>query len=133
MASFPSARDALFELVDGKTFAGKTATAYFRRPADFADHLPAVQVYPLPGGTESVIDRTDRIAVDVYAVGTDSMNVAEAIRAALCDGYPGRDTTAGYLDRIWPESLPVDIPYADPAVTQTQTVYRVTARPVVAA
>lgn len=129
MAEFPSARDALFELIDGKSFDGKTTTAYFRRPADFTDHLPAVAIYPLPGGVETVIDRTDRIGVDVYAVGTDSMHVAEAVRSVLCDGYPGRETSAGYLDRIWPESLPTDVPYADPTVTQTQTVYRVTARP----
>lgn len=126
MALYPYAREALFELVDGQQFAGHTAKAYFRLQTDFTDHLPAVLIYPL-GGTEGYIDRVDRVGVEVYATGTDSLEVAEAVRSALV----GRDhdTSVGYLDDVQVETVPVDVPYPDPTYAQTQMVLRVTTRP----
>lgn len=128
MTDYPSARDALYELIDQETFAGETVTAYFRLQPEFIDSLPAVSIYPL-GGTENWIDRTDRVGVDVYAVGTDSLDVAEAIRSFLSN--QSHTTEAGYLDDVQVENVPTDVPYADPSINLTQAVYRVTTRPLV--
>lgn len=126
MADYPYAREAIFELVDGHEFAGHTTKAYFRLDTQFTDHLPAALIYPL-GGTEGHVDRIDRVGVDVYAIGTESLEVAEAIRSALV-GRP-HDTAAGYLDDVQVETVPVDVPYPDPTYAQTQMVLRVTTRP----
>lgn len=125
--SYLPANEAIYELVDEKTFAGHEVTAYLRLQPDFVDHLPAVLIYDL-GGTESFIDRVDRVGVDVYApAGTTAKQVAEAIKDALVDRP--HETSYGYIDNITTETTPVDVPYADPNVGQAQTVYRVTSRP----
>lgn len=132
MAEYPSARGAIDELIHDKQLAGRTAKAYFRLPADFVDRLPEVVpvlVYPLGGGTIGAIDRVDRVGVDVYGDGPDALDVAEAIVSLVVnDGMP-HDLTVGYIDDITVETLPNDVPYPTPGVNQSQTVFRVTSRP----
>ena len=127
MADYPQARDAIFALLDGHTLAGHVLTVYYRLGVDYKSHLPAVLIYHL-GGSEGYIDRTDRVGVDVYATeGTPALDILEQIRDLLVPGP--HDTSAGFIDDVAVESLPVDTPYADPAVSFAQMVVRVTARP----
>lgn len=127
MSAYPPAREVLMELIDGNAFDGETVTAYLRLQPDFVQHLPAVLIYSL-GGTETYLDRVDRVGVDVYAdAGTQAVDVAEAIRASIVD--QPHETSLGYVDNISAETTPVDVPYADPNVSQAQAVYRVTSRP----
>lgn len=123
---YPDTREALLSLIDQKTFAGQTVTGYFQLTPEAFKSLPAVLIYPL-GGTEGWVDREDRLGVDVYAIGTKSLEIAEQIRSMLV--AKSHSTPAGYLDDVRTETVPVDVPYPDPTYDQTQAVYRVITRP----
>lgn len=134
---WPDTRECLFSLLDGRQFAGHPIKVCYRLSADYLDQAKAgtaaVLIYPL-GGTEGAVDRVDRLGVDVYGIGTQSMDVARAITRLLVPNpyYPARhDTPVGYVDDVGIETVPVDVPFADPMITQTQAVYRMTVRPTV--
>ncbi len=124
--TYPDTRLIVFDMIDGRDFAGHTVRAFYRlQPGPDGKIIPgSVLVYPL-GGTESQIDRTDRIGVDVYAIGTDSQAIAEAIRDLL---VPGPHETY-HIDDVAVETTPADVPYADPDIQLTQAIYRLTCRP----
>lgn len=129
MSLYPYAREAVDELIHGNEFAGYAVRACYRLEMDslLPENLP-VAVISQTGGTEGYVDRVDRVEVVVYAIGTEGLTVAEAIRSNLV-GRP-HDTSVGFVDDIVVETVPVDLPYPDPKYTQTQTVYRVTTRPI---
>lgn len=137
---YPDAREVIESLVDGQTFAGVTVEVCYKLGADFVEQARASDTSGqapvllfVAGGTEGVVDRVDRIGVQVYGVGTATLKVAEAIRARLSPdplSLNAHDTPAGYVDDIRPETLPVDVPFSDPVVTEAQFVALVTSRPI---
>ena len=124
---YPDARDALYELVDGKTFADYQATAYYQLPVDYASREGATVLIYTTGGTEGWVDRVDRATVEVYAPGPDAVKVAEGIRAAIV-GH-GHELEAGYIDEISCDITPHDVPHQAETVNLARAGYLVTTRP----
>ncbi|WP_128683451.1 hypothetical protein [Actinomyces qiguomingii] len=95
------------------------------------DHLPVVHVAAAGGGSQTDIDRLDRISAIVYAQAptTDgaptAVSIAELAHAALVGGP--HDTPAGYIDEVRAESLPTGQPYTD-TVDTAAAVYGVVHR-----
>ena len=117
---FPDTERALVEVL------GETATLWL--PADFGDNLPMRHVYSVGGRDEGVL-RTDRLVVDVYAVGRSAAKAgAEEVRSILTDGP--HFTTEGLLDRITVEVGPHLLPYASERIVRYTATYRVDVRPV---
>lgn len=128
-AVYPDTRDALYELIDGREFAGRTATAYYQLGLDYTtvgQAGAAVLIYTT-GGSEGAIDRVDRATVEVYAPGTKAVEVAEAIRAAIVDRP--HDLEAGFIDNISTDVTPHDIPFQSELVNQARVTFLVTVRP----
>ena len=144
MSDYPDTRDALYELIDGRTFAGRKAVAYYRitvdnqgRPAylTMGPDEATVLLYTV-GGTQGYIDRVDRATVEVYAPGTSAVEVAEAIAAEIAGdpalyGMGGKphDLDAGYIDGISVEVTPHDVPFQSDLVNLARATYLVTSRP----
>lgn len=129
MTGHPSARDALFELVDAQEFAGRTATAYTQLQVDYEDVAvdgAAVLIYTT-GGTKGHIDRVDRATIEVYAPGELAVQVLEAISAAIVD--QDHDTAAGYIDDVQADVVPHEIPYASDRVNHARATFLVESRP----
>lgn len=129
LAVYPDAREALYELVSGEQFAGRTVTAYFQLQLDYvtvAQAGAAVLLYTT-GGTEGHIDRVDMATIEVYAPGTKAVEIAEAIRAAIVDRP--HDLDVGYIDDITCTVTPHDVPYQSEAVNLARAVYAITTRP----
>ena len=130
---YPDTRDALYELVDGKTFAGYETTAFYQLPVDYAERsappneLVATALIYTTGGTEGWVDRVDRATIEVYAPGPDAVKVAEAIRAAIV-GH-GHELEAGYIDEISCDITPHDVPHQAETVNLARAGYLVTTRP----
>lgn len=126
---YPDVRDALYELIDGREFASRTATAFYRLSLDYvtvAQAGAAVLIYT-SGGKEGWLDRVDRATVEVYAPGAVAVEVAEAIRAAIVG--EGHDLAAGYIDSVECDITPHDVPYQSEAVNLARAGYLVTTRP----
>lgn len=128
-AAYPDTRDALYELIDGRTFAGRTVTAYYQLQLDYATAAqdgPVVLIYTT-GGSEGLVDRVDRATVEVYAPGTAAVEVAEAIRVAVVDRP--HDLEAGYIDSVRTDITPHDVPYQSELVNLARVSFLVTSRP----
>lgn len=124
------AREAAFELINGKTFRGRLTLAFFQLPNDYldvGDDKASVALYTT-GGNRGEHERTDRLTVEAYAPGTDAAIVAEAISDMLVnDGHP-HDLESGYVDEFRVDVTPHDVPFpAD--VNQARVVLLVTHRP----
>lgn len=129
--AFPDTRDVLFEMIDGGEFAGVTVAAFYQLPIDYAERAtvgetPIVLIYT-SGGTQGWIDRVDRATYEVYAPGTQAVEVAEAIRAHVVGS--GHDLEAGYVDDIACDITPHDVPHASEAVNLARAGLLVTTRP----
>ena len=124
------AREAAFELIDGREFGDRQAFAFFQLPADYLDvgaDKATVGLYTT-GGNRGDFDRTDRLTVEVHAHGTDAVDIAEAISDLLVNDGAPHDLEAGYVDEIRCDITPYDIPFpAD--VNQARAVFLVTHRP----
>lgn len=128
MSTYPEARAALFALIDGSEHAGRTVSAYYHLTQDFKDSLPAALLY-VRRGSENYLDRTDWVAIDVFAAPGEAIPVLESIRASLVDqshDVPG----VGYIDDVQVEQTPQDVPYVDTQVMQATATFRVISRPV---
>lgn len=128
---FLDVREALLELVDGKTFAGRQVSGWFHLPADFVarattGETPLVLIYTT-GGTQGWIDRVDRATVEVFAPGTDAVQILEAIRADIVGD--AHDLAAGYVDDISCDVTPHEVPFASDVVNQARMSLLVTSRP----
>jgi hypothetical protein len=128
---FPNAAKIIAVIIDGHEVAvgEQTAgvTAALRLEATFDQHLPVARVRRT-GGTEDGPLRTDRVAVDVYAVGTTA---AQTIADELCAFLVGRDHDAGDLgsiDDVSVETVPTEVPYASERISQVTATYRVDSR-----
>jgi hypothetical protein len=131
--AFPNARNAVFALLDGLTVddppAGPpvTLTAFLRLTTDLDAHLPAAHVRRV-GGTEDGPLRTDRVAVDVYAAGSDAAeDYADAVREHLA-GSSHHVPGVGLLDAVTVEVVPTEVPYASDTVSRVTGTYRVDTR-----
>lgn len=129
------ARKAAFELIDGRWFTDlygedRQAFAFYQLPPDYLDvgtDKASVSLYTT-GGNRGDWERTDRLTVDVYAPGTDAIDISEAISDLLVNDLLPHDLDAGYVDEFQVDVTPHDVPFpAD--VNQAQTVYLVTHRP----
>lgn len=77
----------------------------------FTDELPVVHVRPR-GGTQSFLDRSDRVDVDVYAANPlaehaadeGALDIAERLYTHLAQGP--HDTNAGLIDAVRVERTP---------------------------
>lgn len=105
--------------------AAPTASVCWRRPADYLEHLPVVQLSRF-GGPSDYLERRDRCTVDVYSED-DASDIAEAIRNALA-GYAKSVEGVGLLDEVACTTLPHNVPFSDPNVEQNTAEYQVTAR-----
>lgn len=126
---FPEAREALFRLMDGLPYGDDAVvSSFFVLPEGWEDnHLPAANIW-VQRGTQGFLDRTDWVAVDVYAPPGEAVSVAELIGRRLV-GEPHDVAGVGFIDSIEYEQTPRDIPYPSDRVSQAQMVLRVTARP----
>ena len=97
-------------------------------PATFMDELPAATArrLPSPGGPEPFL-RTDRVVVDLYAVGsTAAEKLGQDVRAALADTW--HDTPAGLLDRVEVETEPSEVPAGGDTASYVTLTLRVDVR-----
>lgn len=126
---FPDTREVLFELLDGRTFAGRLVSMYFQLPVDFTTPRAgeATGLVYTTGGTQGFIDRVDRATIEIYAPGTAAVEVAEAIRASIVGD--GIDTAEGYVDSITCDVTPHDVPHVSEAVNLARMSLLVTSRP----
>lgn len=127
MAEFPEAREAIFQLIDGTTHAGRTVSAFYVLNMGWESDVPVAQIYVQRGG-ESHLDRTDWVVVNVFAAPGEAIPVAESIRASLAN-RPHDVPGVGFIDNIHVEQTPQDVPYPSDRVMQAQMILRVTCRP----
>jgi len=146
------AREAAFELIDGRLFHGRQTHAFYQLPEDYLQVGPPLQLHedhfqdghPLPeheepalasvalyttGGNRGEWDRTDRLTVDVYAPGTEAVLVAEAVADLLVNDGDPHDLEAGYVDEFRVDVTPHDVPFPGGGVNQARVVLLVTHRP----
>lgn len=128
MTTFPESREAVFRLIDGTEHAGRTVSAFFVLNMGWEADVPVAHIY-VQRGSESYIDRTDWVVVNVYAAPGEAIPVAESIRASLVD-QPHDVPGVGFIDDIRVEQTPQDVPYPSDRVMQAQMILRVTSRPV---
>lgn len=127
---FPDSRAVLKALWDRNPIAGKpelgNLTVYGQPlAADFAAHLPALQLISLPG-SEAFIERTDRWQLDLYVPGD-----ARAALVALWEQVVGRsvaDSDHGLIDGVFPEVTPHPVPYASDRINLASAVVRTVVR-----
>lgn len=125
---WPDARKAVHTLIQGFEHGGQTVESFYILPMDFErQNLPCVNTY-VQRSTEGFVDRVTWIVVDLYTVPGGGMTIASAIVSTLA-GQPHDVPGVGFLDDIAVEQPPVDVPRPD-GVEQTQTILRVTTRPV---
>ena len=128
---FPDVRECLNDLIDGTTHLETIVRSVFHLQADDRGSLlgpfPLVQVVAT-GGTESYVDRVDRVTLDCYAPGQQAVNTLESVKAFL----RGTDieTPHGYLDEIRVDQVPTDIPYQSETLNKATATFLVTSRPI---
>lgn len=120
---WPDARKAVHTLIRETGLA----TPEYILPHPLSENLPAVNTF-VQRSTEGYVDRVVWVAVDVYAVPSESMDIANALVTAIAN-QPHDVPGIGYLDSVEVEQVPTDVPRPD-ETEQTQFVLRVTARPV---
>lgn len=128
---YPEARAILFDLIDGRTFAGHTVNAAYVLDIDFEESMPWAQIY-VERGTTTYVDRTDWVAVNVYAAPGDAVPIAEAISKTLAN-KPHNVAGVGFIDDVVIDQVPQDIPLPSDIMMEAQTIYRVVSRPQVIA
>jgi len=130
------AREAIWEVIDGNEFAGRTVSAFYRMPVDengraayelLGPNEAAALIYST-GGTQGYVDRVDRCTVEVYAPGTAAVLVLERIRSALTNDDHPLDLQVGYIDRIVCDVLPHDVPFPVDGINQARAAFMVTSR-----
>src|SRR5690625_891824 len=125
------AREAAFELINGRWFGDRQAFTFYQLPTDYLDvgvDKASVALYTT-GGNRGDWERTDRLTVDVYAPGTDAVLIAEAIADLLVNDGASHDLEAGYVDEFRVDVTPHDVPFPGGGVNQARAVLLVTHRP----
>lgn len=123
------ARNAAFELIDGKWFADRQAFVFYELPVDYqdvGDDKASVNVYTT-GGNRGDFERTDQLTVEVYAPGTDAVDVLEAISDVLVADGDDHDLVAGYVDNIRCTTTPYDSPFQSD-INKARAIFQVTHR-----
>lgn len=129
---FPDSVAVFKELLNGRQVGEKdgapvTLTAMKQLTADFPKHLPVVHVRRVGGAQDGVL-RTDRIAVDTYAVGsTATGDYAQAIDEFLV-GSSHESADGDLIDGVGVEVIPTEIPYASDTVNRVSATYRADTR-----
>lgn len=127
---FPNVRAALKDLIDGTVHLGAPVRVVGHLQSDAHGALlgpfPLCHVYT-KGGTEGYLDRVDRVGLDVYAPGEQAVNTLESIRAYICG--ENIDTSAGFLDNIRTDQVPVDEPYTSSTLNKAVASFTITSRP----
>lgn len=125
---FPDSRQILTSKLDGQLVGGfGPITVYWQRPADFSEHLPALQITQLPG-QEQFIQRADRFRLSMYAEGTDALKALVAVFDSLVGTYHEAEGQPGMIDTVSSEATPSDVPYADARINQADAVIRAVVR-----
>ena len=125
------AREAAFEVINGRWFGGRQAFTFYQLPNDYldvGDDKASVALYTT-GGNRGDYDRTDRLTVEVYAPGTDAVLIAEGIADLLVNDGDPHDLEAGYVDEFRVDVTPHDVPFPGGGVNQARVVLLVTHRP----
>lgn len=103
-------------------------------PVDFLKRLPLIHVTP-GGGVESMLERTERVNVDVYSPypplsGEESAEaLARRVHSWLVPGVSTWfDVPAGLADEVVCDPTPTTVPYQIDDVALVSAAYHVTSR-----
>lgn len=111
---FPDARAAVFDLIDGQSFAGHEVLSFYHIPAnDHGQIDPATLPFALifsDGGSVGYLDQVEQVTVEVYGDGELAMKVAKEIRQRVCG--QNLETAQGFFDAIKADRVPSDAPYS---------------------
>src|SRR5699024_4059610 len=109
---FPDTRGAVWDLINGAEHVGVTVHAAYHMGTDSygvpSGPFPVALITTEPG-TQGYVDRKERITVDVYAPGAQTMNVAQSIYASIVG--TDIDTPSGCLDEVQADQTPDERPY----------------------
>ena len=90
---------------------------------DNMDDLPKAHIFNAGGGSQTDIDRLDRVAVTVYAPAptTDDDPTVSDVAATIHDALAGgpHETPVGYIDEVVVESQPTFQLYTDTVDSST--------------
>ncbi len=120
---FPDTERSFIELLEAVGYE-----TVLHLPVDMNQRLPLIHVVGLPSSAQvEPFLRTDRLQVDIYAVGrTQARDIAEDAQSRLAGPT---QTTEGFLDDIYPEILPYESPYTSDSTNLFTAIYRVETRP----
>ena len=126
---FPDVAACLFDLLDRD---GSPATPTLVVQTDeygvMSGPFPLAHVQVLPTGSESYIDRTDDVQIDVYTTDGLARQTAELVRAHVCGEQQA--TVYGFVDDVQLASPPADRESFYDRIYKTSFTVRVTTRPV---
>lgn len=103
---FPDGREALKDLLDGKSFAGRVVSAgsFMTLEAyNNALNVPFVLI-TTDGGNPSYVDQSEQLTLQVNGPGGEALSIAQDIRTQIVGD--NIDTSAGFLDSVKADRLP---------------------------